>query len=76
MRLLAERAGVPLQHFVVRTDLGCGSTIGPITAAETGIPTVDLGVPTLGMHSIRELAGCADVDHLSGLLTAFYNRVA
>lgn len=76
MRLLAERAGVPLQHFVVRTDLGCGSTIGPITAAETGIPTIDLGVPTLGMHSIREMAGCADIDYMSDLLTAFYNRVA
>ncbi len=76
MRLLAERTGVPLQHFVVRTDLGCGSTIGPITAAETGIRTIDLGLPTLAMHSIRELAGCADVEYLDRLLTAFYNRVA
>lgn len=76
MRLLAERTDIPLQHFVVRTDLGCGSTIGPITAAETGIATIDLGVPTLAMHSIRELAGCEDVDYLADLLTAFYNRVA
>ena len=76
LRLLAERAQVPLQHFVVRSDMGCGSTIGPITAAETGITTIDLGVPTLAMHSIRELAGTADVDYLGSLLTAFYNRVA
>jgi len=76
LRLLAERAQVPLQHFVVRSDMGCGSTIGPITAAETGITTIDLGVPTLAMHSIRELAGTADIDYLGSLLTAFYNRVA
>ena len=76
LRLLAERAEVPLQHFVVRSDMGCGSTIGPITAAETGITTIDLGVPTLAMHSIRELAGAADVNYLGALLTAFYNRVA
>ena len=76
LRLLAERAEVPLQHFVVRSDMGCGSTIGPITAAETGITTIDLGVPTLAMHSIRELAGTADIDYLGLLLTAFYNRVA
>ncbi len=75
-RLLAERAGVPVQTFVVRTDLGCGSTIGPITAAETGIPTIDIGVPTLAMHSIRELAGAKDPDFLKQLLVAFYNRVA
>ncbi|MDA9368040.1 M18 family aminopeptidase [Flavobacteriaceae bacterium] len=75
-RVLADRAGVPIQSFVVRTDLGCGSTIGPITAAETGIPTIDLGVPTLAMHSIRELAGAKDPEFLKQLLVAFYNRVA
>ena len=76
LRLLAERAEVPLQHFVVRTDLGCGSTIGPITATETGIVTIDLGVPTLAMHSIRELAGVHDIAHIETLLRAFFNRVA
>ena len=76
LRLLAERVAVPVQSFVMRTDLACGSTIGPITAAETGIATIDLGIPTLGMHSIRELAGAADIDYLTTLLTGFYNRVA
>lgn len=75
-RLIAERHGVPIQSFVVRTDLGCGSTIGPITAAETGIATIDIGVPTLGMHSIRELAGAQDPDFLKRLLVGFYNRIA
>ncbi len=75
LKLLAERCEVPVQSFVMRSDLGCGSTIGPITASETGIATIDLGVPTLGMHSVRELAGVDDIGHLHQLLTGFYNRV-
>lgn len=76
IRLLAERAGVPVQTFVMRADMACGSTIGPITATETGISTADIGVPTLGMHSIRELAGAEDPDHLKRLLVAFLKREA
>jgi aspartyl aminopeptidase len=73
VRMLAADAGVPLQSFVVRTDMACGSTIGPITAGETGIKTLDIGVPTFAMHSIRELAGSADATSLTRLLTGFYN---
>lgn len=76
IKLLAERANVPVQTFVMRTDMGCGSTIGPITATETGIPTADIGLPTLGMHSIRELAGADDPAHLKRLLVAFLARAA
>ena len=76
LRLLAERAGVDIQSFVMRADLACGSTIGPITATETGIPTTDLGVPTLAMHSIRELASATDLPQLTALLRAFYRRLA
>lgn len=72
-RLLAEESGVPLQSFVVRTDMACGSTIGPITAGEVGVSTLEIGVPTFAMHSIRELAGSADATNLATLLTAFYN---
>jgi aspartyl aminopeptidase len=56
--------------------MACGSTIGPITATETGIPTSDIGVPTLGMHSIREFAGSEDPVHLRALLLAFLSRSA
>jgi len=59
--LICHQAGFSPQRFVVRSDLPCGSTIGPITAAELGVPTVDVGAPMLSMHSCREMAGTLDV---------------
>ncbi len=56
----AKAAGVTLQEFTGRTDSQAGSTIGPITATRTGIPTVDVGNPMLAMHSIRETSGALD----------------
>lgn len=73
---LASEADVTLQRFVARSDMGCGSTIGPITAAELGMRTVDLGVPTFAMHSVRELAGVADAPALVRLLAKFFSRPA
>ena len=70
---LCDTLGVPLQSFVVRSDMACGSTIGPIMSAELGLKTVDIGVPTFAMHSIRELTGCKDTEYLKQVLTAFYN---
>ncbi|MBU3057823.1 M18 family aminopeptidase [Pseudomonas indica] len=64
---------VPVQSFVVRSDMACGSTIGPITASQLGVRTVDIGLPTFAMHSIRELAGSHDLAHLVKVLTAFYS---
>ena len=57
---LCARVGVTPQNFVTRSDLGCGSTIGPITAAKVGIPTLDVGNPMLSMHSVREMCGSGD----------------
>jgi len=71
-RALCERAQVPVQSFVMRSDMACGSTIGPITASGIGVETVDVGVPTFAMHSVRELAGSEDPAHLLKALTAFY----
>ena len=69
---LARGCGFEPQHFVTRSDLACGSTIGPITAAQVGIRTVDLGNPMLSMHSCRELAAADDVAPLLALLGAFF----
>ncbi len=63
---------VPVQSFVTRSDMACGSTIGPITASQLGVRTVDIGLPTFAMHSVRELAGSHDLAHLVKVLTAFY----
>lgn len=71
---LCELADVPVQSFVVRSDMACGSTIGPITASELGVKTVDVGVPTFAMHSIRELAGRWDAFYLYRVLKQFYNQ--
>ena len=68
---LAGSVQTKLQRFVVRSDLGCGSTIGPISAARLGIRTVDLGNPMLSMHSAREMAAVADVAPMIQLLQAF-----
>lgn len=69
--LACAQAGVPLQRYEHRADLPCGSTIGPMTAARTGIPTVDVGAAQLAMHSAREVMGAADVATYSAALHAF-----
>ena len=73
--LACAQAGVPLQRYEHRADLPCGSTIGPMTAARTGIPTVDVGAAQLAMHSARELMGADDVAAYSAALQAFLSPV-
>ena len=70
---LCAQVDVPVQAFVVRSDMACGSTIGPITAAGIGIETVDIGVPTFAMHSIRELAGSDDAHSLYRVISRFFS---
>ncbi len=68
---VAETLNEPYQQFVTRSDMGCGSTIGPITATRLGIETLDVGLPTFAMHSIRELAGDEDAYSLYKILLGF-----
>lgn len=67
-----RRADVVPQHFVTRSDLGCGSTIGPITAGRLGLRTVDIGHPLLSMHSVREMAAAADIDSMHRVMAAYF----
>ena len=73
-RQLCQQHNVPVQDFVVRTDMACGSTIGPITSSHIGVKTIDIGLPTFAMHSIRELAGSQDAVMLCKVLTAYFNQ--
>ena len=68
---LCREEDVPVQHYAHRTDLACGSTIGPITSTLLGIPTVDVGNPMLSMHSAREMAGSRDPALMTRVLTRY-----
>ncbi len=71
-RALCEAADVPLQAYVHRQDAACGSTIGPITAANLGAPTVDFGAPMWAMHSTGETMGALDMAYAVRLATTFF----
>jgi aspartyl aminopeptidase len=70
---LCEAAGVPYQQYAHRTDLGCGSTIGPILAAQLGMAAVDVGNPMWAMHSIRESAGVLDHSYMIKVLKQHFS---
>lgn len=70
---LCQKNQIPYQYFVSRNDMPCGSTIGPIVAAATGIKTVDIGMGQLSMHSCREIAALNDHLNMCKLLSAFYH---
>ncbi len=71
-KTLCEKENIPVQEFVMRSDLACGSTIGPLTAGQIGVQTVDVGVPSLAMHSIRETAGSQDAEFLYTACKTFF----
>ncbi|KAI8543941.1 hypothetical protein RHMOL_Rhmol08G0256600 [Rhododendron molle] len=73
-REIAIRHNLPVQDFVIRNDMPCGSTIGPILASGTGIRTVDVGAPQLSMHSIREMCAVDDVKHSYEHFKAFFQE--
>ncbi|XP_006664453.1 probable aspartyl aminopeptidase [Oryza brachyantha] len=73
-REIAENHHLPVQDFVVRNDMGCGSTIGPILASGVGIRTVDIGAPQLSMHSIREMCAVDDVSHSYEHFKAYFEE--
>lgn len=68
-----EKAKVPYQQYAHRSDLGCGSTIGPMVAAQLGVPSVDVGSPMWAMHSARESAGVKDHAYMIAALSAAFS---
>lgn len=59
-----QKGGVPTQTFCNRADLAGGSTLGNISSSQVSIPTVDVGLPQLAMHSCYETAGARDAAYL------------
>ncbi|OJF77407.1 MAG: M18 family aminopeptidase [Treponema sp. CETP13] len=72
LRLLATKNGIPLQKFIIHSDLPCGSTVGPMLSSQSSIPCIDIGVPIWAMHSICETAGMSDVKNIQSLFEGFY----
>ena len=68
-QVACERADAPFQKWVMKTNMACGSTIGPITAAQLGMRTVDIGCAQLSMHSAREMCGAMDPHWMVKALT-------
>lgn len=73
-KAICNKLKIDHQSFVMRSDMACGSTIGPLTAAALGINTIDVGVASFAMHSIREYAGVDDALSLANVVKAFYSR--
>ena len=73
---VAAKRGIPCQAFVVRNDMPCGSTIGPILASGLGVRTIDVGTAQFAMHSIREMCGTDDVKHAYDHFVAFFEEFA
>lgn len=76
VKSLCQKHKIPFQKYLSRGDIPCGSTVGPVHANLTGMPTIDIGIPQLSMHAARELISTKDYLSLLKLLTAFYSEGA
>jgi len=76
LEFIARKHKIPVQKFCVRNDMACGTTVGPILSADSGIRSVDIGNPQLSMHSIREVCGVDDVTYCIDLCKAFLEEFA
>lgn len=70
---ICQKAGVAYQKFVNRSDMAGGGTLGAIASSIIPIPTVDVGVPLLAMHSAAETMGKKDMESLTGLVREFFS---
>ncbi|CAH8493884.1 unnamed protein product [Schistosoma turkestanicum] len=76
VRQIAQLSNVPVQEFVVRQDMHCGSTIGPLLSSQLGVPTVDVGFPQLAMHSCRELCCSSSVEQAVRFYASYYEHLS
>lgn len=74
LKLLCEEASVPVQTYTNRSDIAGGSTLGNISTAHVSIPSVDIGMPQLAMHSAVETAGSKDTAYAVALFKTFFNK--
>lgn len=65
---------IKFQHFIVKNTVRCGSSLGPMLAYTLGLPGVDIGIPQLAMHSVREIMSIYDIYYLVKGIQAFYNN--
>ena len=72
-RWVCNKAGVPLQTYTNRPDIRGGSTLGHISLTHVSVPTVDIGLPQLAMHSCYETAAVADLDHMETAMTEYFS---
>ncbi len=71
-RKICAGADVPVQTFCNRADIAGGSTLGNISLSQVAVPSVDIGLPQLAMHSCYETCGAKDVTALVKAMTAYY----
>lgn len=74
-RKICAGANVPVQTYYNRADLPGGSTLGCISLSHVSVPSVDIGVPQLAMHSCYETAGIRDVCWMETAMEAFYSSI-
>ena len=72
-RKICGKAGVPVQTYHNRADIPGGSTLGRISLGKVSLPTVDIGLPQLAMHSCYETAATADALYLEEAMAAYYS---
>ena len=73
-RKTCEKASVPVQSYYNRADLPGGSTLGNISLCHVSVPTADIGLPQLAMHSAFESAGVKDAEYLMDAMASFYSH--
>ena len=73
-KMMMENAKVPTQESLIKQDTPCGMSLGPMLSSHLGCKGVDMGVPQLAMHSIREVMGVVDAHHFTKMFDAFYEN--